>query len=75
LLKLLDPALEIRDQFVVPVDLGDHLADPGVGVGELPIVAVVVDVALDTETQVRESLSCLGPARPWSERSDRDNNG
>jgi hypothetical protein len=46
-----------------------------VGVGELPIVAVVVDVALDTETQVRESLSCLGLARPWSERSDRDNNG
>jgi hypothetical protein len=37
LLKLLDPALEIRDQFVALVDFPDHLLYPGVGISELPL--------------------------------------
>src|SRR3954452_3340983 len=37
LLKLHDPALKLRDQFVAAVYLGDHLAYPGVGVGKLAL--------------------------------------
>jgi hypothetical protein len=37
LLKLLDTALEIRDQLVSAVNFLDHLADPGLGIGKLPL--------------------------------------
>ena len=37
LLKLLDLALKLRDQFVVAVNLLDQLTYPGVGVGELRV--------------------------------------
>jgi hypothetical protein len=37
LLKFPYPALKVGDQFIAPVNLVDHLADPHIGVGQLAL--------------------------------------
>ncbi len=51
LLQLLDPALEIRDQCAVAVDLGDHLMDPGVSIGELRVGRRLPNRVVDARRQ------------------------
>jgi hypothetical protein len=53
LLKLPYPALKVRYQFVAAVYLADHLAYPGVGVGELALELLLQGLLQTVSTRHR----------------------